>query len=312
MREDPKGGRPGKGQPGRDAGPAAPGKVPPRPSRPAAPATRTQSSSLPAASPPRRTTTAKVPLASGPPTGSNPRATLGNMLAVQLGSAQNAEQAHRTLEQSAFDDDDEVTLFDARLGGRTALEHREPEEPGTAVAYHFDGELPHPALTTRDVYKSIQGPLQSRAHRRSAELYLNVLHQFAVGQNPRYEPDGPGKSRTHIFVWDVTRAMGVELPHFLGARQLSASQMMDWLRHEGPMKGWRRGDGQAALLAARQGLPVVAIPKDGKVRLMGMVRPGQGAPDGKPLLCAAGLVRGNGLTLLQAFGVFAVDFFVHD
>jgi hypothetical protein len=174
----------------------------------------------------------------------------------------------------------------------------------------FDGTVAAPGVEGRDLARAIKAPVQSREGNRSAETYLNVIHQFAVGVNPRYDPDGD-KPRGHIFIWDVTRAMGAEIPHFLGIKELNLAQTVDWIRHDALMKGWQRADISLALQVAAAGAPVLAVPKEIKTKWIGVVRPNERAKDGKPLLSAAGKERGNGLTVQQAFGVFAVEYFVH-
>ena len=49
---------------------------------------------------------------------------------------------------------------------------------------------------------------------RSAANYNAVLDQFSVGNNPRYARRN-GNTYCNIFVWDATRAMGAEIPHWV-------------------------------------------------------------------------------------------------
>ena len=148
--------------------------------------------------------------------------------------------------------------------------------------------------------------------RRSPETYRMVINQFAVGHNPRYEPDAPDKPRGHIFIWDVSRAMNCEIPHFVGAKEMSLAQTVDWLRHEGPMRGWTRASIPDAHEAAQQGMLAVLVPKDIKLKQLAIVLPDpETAPDGKPFVAAAGKARGNKLKLGDALGVFLAECFVH-
>jgi hypothetical protein len=257
--------------------------------------------SLPAA----RTSTGEQPVRRSPTLTGIPNVRAG-MAAFEAGSSTDSQSFKKVIDRSAFDD--EHSQAGALLG-----EQRAPprEEENTGVGRTFDGMTPPPELTSRDLWKAINAPLQSREGRRSAELYTQVLNQFAVGHNPRYEPEGPNKPRAHIFVWDVTRAMNAEIPHFVGARELNLVQTCDWLRHEGPMRGWRKGDIDEALAAANEGKPVVALPKDTSVRLLAMVRPGEPGPDSRPRLAAAALARGNDLGCRETFGTMAVEYFLH-
>jgi hypothetical protein len=183
------------------------------------------------------------------------------------------------------------------------------EEPEAATEYEPDGITPHPELTGRDVWKAVKAPIQSREGRRSRELLEQVLAQFAVGTNPRYGDDAPGKPRGHIFVWDVSRAMNCEIPHFVGARELTLAQTVDWLRHEGPMRGWARVTDAAIYEAAEAGLLVVAIPREVRVKHIAIVAPQQ--PQLRPLLTGAALQRGAHLAAKDMFGVAACDCFAH-
>jgi hypothetical protein len=136
-----------------------------------------------------------------------------------------------------------------------------------------------------------------------------VLAQFAVAANPRYADDAPGKPRGHIFVWDVSRAMNCEIPHFVGARELTLAQTVDWVRHEGPMRGWARVTDAAIYDAADAGHLVVAIPREIRVKQIAIVAPQE--PQPRPLLTGAALLRGAHLGTREMFGVAACDCFFH-
>jgi hypothetical protein len=132
-----------------------------------------------------------------------------------------------------------------------------------------------------------------------------------VAHNARYEPDAPERPRGHIFVWDVSRAMGCEVPHFVGAKELSLGQTVDWLRHEGPMRGWVRLDGSETFEHAAAGYLVVAVPKEVRLKHLAVVYPQSPPADFRPLMCGAGVQRGWGLTAAQLFGTSAAEFFTH-
>jgi hypothetical protein len=153
--------------------------------------------------------------------------------------------------------------------------------------------------------------MQSREGKRSADAYEQVINQFAVGTNPRYEPDGPDKPRAHIFVWDVTKAMNAEIPHFVGPKEMGLGQTVDWVRLEGPMRGWRKVPAPDAIEQALLGCPVVALPKDPRTKMIAMVRPAPAGANGQPRFATAGKSRANDLGLLEALGVFAAEYFVH-
>ena len=302
-------GQGGKGQGGSGPGQrtSTSGATPAARTNPGTGLPRTATSgSTPAA----RTATGEQAVRRSPTLSSLPNVRAG-VNAFELGAIPDSKSYKKKIDRSAFDGAEEHTQVDALLGARRVVTPP-PEEESTSVGKVFDGTTPPKELTSRDLWKAINAPLQSREGRRTADLYKQVLNQFAAGHNPRYEPEEPSRLRAHIFVWDVTRAMNAELPHFVGARELSLAQTCDWLRQEAPMRGWRRADAEGAAAAANAGKPVVAVPRDSSVRAIAMVRPGELGPDGRPRFAAAGLKRGNDLSTQEALGVFAVEYFFHD
>jgi hypothetical protein len=211
---------------------------------------------------------------------------------------------------SAFQDAEGARQRSAMLGDGQAV-RRAPEESGPRVTTRFRGDAAPPELQGRDVWKAVLAPAQSREGRRSRAALEQVVHQFAVATNPRYVEDAPGRPRAHIFVWDVSRAMGCEVPHFLGAKELTLAQTCDWLRHEGPMRGWRKLGELLVLEAVDAGQLVIAMPRDIKLKLMAVAAPQPPPADGKPRLTGAALRRGVGLTNLECFGVRPLEYFVH-
>ncbi|MEW5741230.1 MAG: hypothetical protein AB1938_20070 [Myxococcota bacterium] len=211
---------------------------------------------------------------------------------------------------SAFMDMKKARQQSALLGTDPGIRGDNTEEI-SVVTRKFEGDQAPEELQRRDVWKAVQAPVQSREGKRSRELLEQVIRQFAVATNPRYGEDAPGRPRAHIFVWDVSRAMGCEIPHFVGAKELTLAQTCDWLRHEGPMRGWKRVGEYEVLDVVEQGQLVIAIPKEIKVKLMAVVAPQDPPEDMKPRLTGACLKRGTGLTNLEAFGVRPLDFFTH-
>jgi hypothetical protein len=106
---------------------------------------------------------------------------------------------------------------------------------------------------------------------RSPERYRSVINQFRVESAERYRPFRNGSTYCNIFVWDVTRAMGAEIPMYTdpatgaprfypdirGARSMGAIAMCDWLEKHGPAHGWREVDAETAQLHANEGRPAV-------------------------------------------------------
>lgn len=219
------------------------------------------------------------------------------------------------LQSSKFlDDDEERSQFDTVLG--KAPTPAKPEDDDEAEdtnleRYQYDGLTPAPEVTAIETWRAVNAPIQSRPGRRSPELYELVLKQFAVAHNPRYRGEGPDRSRAHIFIWDVTRAMNAEVPHFQGARELTLAQTAEWVRHDALMLGWKRADQATALASAQNGSPVLALPRDLKLKFLALVCPVPPGPDGRPLVAGAARKPGVNLTIQEALGVFTADYFVH-
>jgi hypothetical protein len=211
---------------------------------------------------------------------------------------------------SSFGDDEGRRRMDSLIGGgqRSPLADAPPPPLPTGVT--FDGLTPAPGMDARESWRALNAPVQGREGHRSPAVYSQAILQFAVGSNPRYDPDAPEKPRAHLFLWDVTRALGAEIPRFVGPLELNLAQTCDWIRHEGPMRGWRRVDPRQAREAAGAGMPVVLMPRDIKLKLLAVLLPGLG-PDGHPRVSAAAKKRGNGLTVYEALGTVGVEAFLH-
>ncbi len=255
-------------------------------------------------------------------TGSIPAQTAAKAPAKPAAAAPAAPAPPRQLTQhqkqmlsSAFIDHatSRVSKAKAVVGHTTeGLYGDDDDDEQTSLANHYDGETVLPELSNRDLWKAAQAPLQSREGRRSGDLYQNVINQFAVGKNPRYEPDAPGRPRGHIFLWDVSRAMNCEVPHFVGAKELTLAQTCDWVRHEGPMRGWVRASQLDAHAAALAGHMVIVLPREIKVKQMAILVPEEQLnSDGKPFCAGAGVTRGAKLKLNEVLGVFAAEYFTH-
>ena len=126
-----------------------------------------------------------------------------------------------------------------------------------------------------EAYKAITPGITSSAGSRSAAQYNRVIAQFQVESNERYRPHRLGKGDTYcnIYVWDVTRAMGAEIPHYIdagtweakyypdtnGAIEMGATRMCQWLEKKGASYGWREVSAEEAQRMANQGKPAVAV-----------------------------------------------------
>lgn len=107
---------------------------------------------------------------------------------------------------------------------------------------------------------------------RSASAYRSVIDQFDVENNERYRVNkqGIGDTYCNIFTWDVTRAMGAEVPHFIetstgkpvssggdGITELNANSVNDWLNNHGSEYGWAKVSAEEAQYYANNGMPAV-------------------------------------------------------
>lgn len=134
---------------------------------------------------------------------------------------------------------------------------------------------------------------------RDPETYNTVIDQFDVANNPRYvkrdiNGDGTIDTFCNIFAWDVTSAMGAEIPHWVTsdgtpykydtsmsyhdnaefARELNANNVALWLDDHGSDYGWNEVDSAAAQKAADSGQPTIGIwYNDGGIGHVVVIRP---------------------------------------
>ncbi len=154
------------------------------------------------------------------------------------------------------------------------------------------GNKPATGTTTTNAAKPVNAPLHGAPGQRDAATYDQVIDQFGVETNPRYTPrdsDGNGTRDTfcNIFMWDVTSAMGAEIPHWVdaqnnpakpghGNRELNANAAVGWLSSYGSKHGWREVSQDTAQAQANKGHPTVVVWKNtGGIGHVAVVRPGQ-------------------------------------
>ena len=109
---------------------------------------------------------------------------------------------------------------------------------------------------------------------RSADVYNQIINQFDVEGNDRYLNNKQGKGDTYcnIYMWDVTSAMGAEIPHYVNeagepvayenrreenAHALNANAIFNWLANNGETYGWRKVSPEEAQMHANAGHPAV-------------------------------------------------------
>lgn len=158
-------------------------------------------------------------------------------------------------------------------------------------------------------------------NQRARSRLDSILDWFNVEDSPRYRPLG-GTTYCNIFVWDVTRALTAEIPHWVdadwlpcgqkhpGARETTANMLFGKLR-DGAW-GWRECDQVHAGSFVRGGFPVVAAWKNPKgPGHIAMLTPS----DDDILVAQAGAVCARRIPIQHAFGAGRmpdVRYFWHD
>jgi LysM repeat protein len=164
----------------------------------------------------------------------------------------------------------------------------------------FDGHHPAPGTTSTARALYSHPPLTNAPGHRDPAIYSQVINQFAVGDNPRFLA-GEGKTYCNIFVWDVTRAMGAEVPHWidaagkiavpgaLGAFEININAGVTWMRKHGvPELGWQSSTPAQAQDAANEGKAAVVMWQN------------QTGGHGHTAIVRPGTIDGNGPTIAQA------------
>jgi len=216
--------------------------------------------------------------------GSQAKSIFADMLLKQLagcnmqGFMTNAQTGSALIDTAGSDMSTLMLL--SLLGGKTGMV---PTGLGNAISaarytmtgtsgdetYSLEG-LVIPDRPSRPVTPAIT----SHMHNRSAQRYTNVIAQFSVETSRRYAVNkkGTGDTYCNIFVWDVTSAMGAQIPYYYdpktgapmtypdvkGAMYMSANRMYNWLHQHGARYGWHEVSAEQAQMLANQGKPVVA------------------------------------------------------
>lgn len=158
---------------------------------------------------------------------------------------------------------------------------------------------------------------------RSQSDYLEVLDQFKVETNPRYTPEN-GQTFCNIFVWDASRAMGAEVPHWVKpdgspgthvfpSEETTANKLFDWFPTHGVRFGWSLCGPTQAQASANAGNPTVAVwknPRPGASGHVAMVVPGEWQYGG-PWVMQAGRINYRRAKCSQAFGAYTPYFWTH-
>jgi len=122
-----------------------------------------------------------------------------------------------------------------------------------------------------EFWRPVTPAISSSEANRSPLIYNAVISQFRVETAERYRPYRDGNTYCNIYMWDVTRAMGAEIPHYVdpetgepryypdvkGSRSLTAVAIDNWLKTYGEEYGWHQVDAETAQRYANEGKPAV-------------------------------------------------------
>ena len=130
-------------------------------------------------------------------------------------------------------------------------------------------------ITPLDAWKEAVPDVLGSQSNRTVDEYIKIVSQFDVVNNPRYKPSklGFGATYCNIFLWDVTKAFGCEIPHWIdltGARcdvgkgkEQNANRVCDWLDGYGfQYAGWMLVSEQTAIQRVNTGHPTVTVWKN--------------------------------------------------
>jgi hypothetical protein len=170
---------------------------------------------------------------------------------------------------------------------------------------------------------------------RNPTSYRRALEQFHLETNPRYTPrdvTGTGRIDTfcNIFLWDGSRALGCEIPHFrlyykvvegkatLVGDEFNANAVASWFAGKADEEiGWRDVTEEEAQARALGGFPTVVIWNNiGGIGHVAWVIPPVGAPDSgvySTRIAQAGGVNFFDGPLTKGFGTIpGLKFYTHD
>src|ERR1044071_9070254 len=202
-----------------------------------------------------------------------------------------------------------------------------PLEPAPGHTETYDGIHPAPGTVSMARANYNHPPLTNAPGKRDPAIYSQLINQFAVGHNPRYLPDN-GNTYCNIFAWDVSRAMGAEIPHWVDsdgnikapgaphASEININGGVNWMRNHGVKQfGFHSCTPQEAQDAANHGkLAVVMWKNTGSGHgHIAVVRPGTATPGVGPEIAQAGRHNFNDGHVVLGFGQLGpLEYFWHD
>lgn len=172
-------------------------------------------------------------------------------------------------------------------------------------------------------WEALTALITSGTEARSAGVLVRVVSQFDVENHERYRPGKPGPTWCNIFAWDVTRALGCEVPHWIRGKETNANELVQWLAGElpnggklqGPAHGWRSCSRADVRARALQGFPC----------LVTYANPNPSRPGHVAVVMPSGVVVGDDIQIAQAgascfsygpitagFGTLPVRMWTHD
>ena len=186
-------------------------------------------------------------------------------------------------------------------------------------------------MSNTDAMRPVYPDLTNGSDNRNASSYVKALAQFQVATNPRYTPRDVTKTGRidtfcNIFLWDGSRALGCEIPHFnlyyvkgpdgkviLSGQEYNANAVANWFAGvDDELAGWREIEPFDANIRACGGFPTVVIWKNtGGIGHVAWVVPNSDNTDIR-IAQAGGTNFFNGL-LAQGFGsAHPLKFYTHD
>lgn len=192
----------------------------------------------------------------------------------------------------------------------------------------LDVILARPIGTARPPWDAVRPLRRGRPGQRNRRTYDAVIDQYEVDVNRRYSGNRNGRGETYcnIFVWDVSRAMGAEIPHWVNdlgdpvsarrGRELTANDSVSWLRSSGMRFGWREVSSAIAQELADLGQPVVAAwMNPAGAGHVAVVRPGRASECGS-VVAQAGETNVAFIRVSKAFRTAwsnqTISYFAHD
>ena len=163
----------------------------------------------------------------------------------------------------------------------------------------------------------INAPIKNTLSDRNPDKYNKVIDQFKVDTNTRYDSgkkDYNTDTYCNIFAWDVTMAMGAEIPHYRNGEELNANEIFNWLKNEGKNYGWQPVDEKTAQEYANMGKPAVAAkenpePQSGHIAI---IRPGKITEKGATTAQAGATNFNYGTVGDGFFSSVGIVYYIHD